>query len=541
MLTPDDIAHRRFLISLRGYDRDEVTTFLEEVGEQVRGLRRRLAELEAQVERDGEAVAAAGGDVRAALQVLGEEITRVLVAAEDSARETQSNAAVAAQEHRDEAAREARETVEQANRQAARVIAEAERRRDAVADEIAALERDRDRFLDELRASMASIGGVVGDLSGTAAGQDGATVAAVDTPISGDDATAAAEAEPVDVVIAPGDGSATPEQTPDDEPVVFESDVAPAAESTTGETPLADPSTAASEDVLDDVTRDIPAPPQVVEDTPAAPGDVEVATDAAERAEAVESAEAADAVAAADVVEVVDGDEVATVGSRRDASLHDLREAMGRQCKRGMQEIQNEVLASIRDQGRGASLDDLLPSEAELDDLGARAVEHLRGAYGRARTDAATELGADTPADDGDMARVQAAVAGFRAVLAHEITSALRATLRAGIEAEEPAPQLSERVGEAFRDLRGPVIETAVEEHLQRTYAHGLLDAWAQLGVEQIRWLAVDEPRCPERRCRTNAAEGAMAIGTAFPSGDAVPPAHQGCLCVVVPSDVEVG
>ncbi len=150
-------------------------------------------------------------------------------------------------------------------------------------------------------------------------------------------------------------------------------------------------------------------------------------------------------------------------------------------------------------------------------------------------------MDAEVPADEeaGDV-RVKEAMTRFRAVLGHEITSALRATLRAGLEAEEPSPQLSERVGEAFRDLRGPVVETAVEEHLQRTYAHGLVDAWRQLGVTQVRWQSVDEPRCPEGRCRTNAAEGTMAIGEEFPSGDAVPPAHQGCACVVVPVVDEV-
>ncbi len=528
MLTPDDIAHRRFLISLRGYDRDEVTTFLEEVGDEVRGLRRRLAELEAKVARDGESSAVPDGDVRAALQVLGQETTRVLVAAEDSAREIQSNAAVAAQEHRDEAAREARETVEQANRQAARVIAEAERRRDAVAAEIAALERDRDRFLDELRASMASIGGVVGGLTGTPAGSETSdtsepadTVAVPSSePEQGREQDEPAAA-PDEVVVAP-DEQAPAADTSElrDEPVVLESDVAPA------------PETAPSED-LEDVTTEMPAPAPVTEDT-APPSD-----------DLVQTTDAADAVEAADAVDVADGadgaDEVATVGSRRDATLHDLRDAMGRQCKRGMQEIQNEVLASIRDHGRGASLDDLLPSEAELDDLGARATTPLGYAYRQARVDAAAALGVDTPEGKGDASRVPAMAVRFREVLAHEITSALRATLRAGIEAEEPAPQLSERVGEAFRDLRGPVIETAVEEHLQRTYAHGLVDAWVELGVEEVRWQAVDEPRCPEGRCRTNAAEGVMAIGTEFPSGDSVPPAHQGCLCVVVPSVPEAG
>lgn len=496
VLIPDDIAQRRFLVALRGYDRDEVSTFLQEVAGEVRGLRARIAELQAELARATEAAAPDGVDPRAAFQALGQETTRVLVAAEEAAQEIEARAAAAAQDREDEAHREARETVDRANRQAARTIAEAERRRDAIAAEIAALREERDRFVEGLRASVASIGGVVGGL-GQPSGPADAPAPSADGDVAPADVT---QDESADVLVAPEPEAPTP--APDTQPVVFDDarpDV-PAVDDAPADTAVQDEATTDSP-VVEDTTAEVEGTGPDVEDT------------------------GPEQVAAGPSVE-----------SRRDQRLGDVRTAMTRQCKRGLQEIQNEVLASIRDHGRRASLDDLLPTEAELDELGSQGADHLAVAYDGALADAAAEVDGQPPAELVDGARVQAAAATFRAVLAHEVTSALRATLRAGLEAEEPEPQLSERVGEVFRDLRGPVVETAVDEHLQRTYGHGLLDAWEQLGVQGIRWQAHDEPRCPEGRCRTNAAEGVVALGEDFPSGDRVPPAHPGCTCVVVPA-----
>jgi DivIVA domain-containing protein len=46
VLTPEDIASRSFLVSLRGYDRDEVHSFLSEVADEVGSLQARIDELE---------------------------------------------------------------------------------------------------------------------------------------------------------------------------------------------------------------------------------------------------------------------------------------------------------------------------------------------------------------------------------------------------------------------------------------------------------------------------------------------------------------
>ncbi len=518
MLSPDDISQRRFLVALRGYDRDEVSTFLREVADEVRALRARVAELQAEVARADERSASGDADPRAAFQALGEETTRILVAAEESARDIEARAAAAAEAQRDEAARDARDTLEKANRQAARTIAEAERRRDAIAAEIAGLREERDRFVQGLRASMASIGGVVGGLDEPSPGPEAAGSVTPEPEAPQPVAPEPVRVEPPSDQLVMDSGEDPEGPIPGTEPVLLESAdaVTPVAE------PEAEPD--AAEESVDEPTIAEPAVDEPPVDEPAA----EV-VETIDTVEVVEVVEAVDGAA-------VDGAGVPTVESRRDDRLVEVRTAMTRQCKRGLQEIQNEVLASIRDHGRGARLDDLLPHEGDLDDLGTQGATHLAAAYNGALEDAAAEVAADPPAALVDGARVQAAVATFRAVLSHEVTSALRATLRAGLEAEEPEPQLSERVGEVFRDLRGPVIEATVDEHLQRTYGHGLLDAWQELGVGRILWQAHEEARCPEGRCRTNAAEGPVGLGEDFPSGDRVPPAHPGCTCVVVPA-----
>ena len=44
------------------------------------------------------------------------------------------------------------------------------------------------------------------------------------------------------------------------------------------------------------------------------------------------------------------------------------------------------------------------------------------------------------------------------------------------------------------------------------------------------------ETRCPEGMCRANQDQGAVAIGSDFPSGHAVPLAHEGCTCALEPA-----
>jgi DivIVA domain-containing protein len=484
--TPEDIRGRKFLIALRGYDRDEVHAFLDEVAAGYRELEDRIRQLQADLDRSAASPATApapappvgeGADARGALQALMEESNRILGAAQESTRELEEQAKARAAETVDRARREARELVDRANGQAARTVAEAERRRDAVAQEITDLQAEKAELLGGLRLAVARVTDAV-------AGLEGALVAAEEAPAAPEPAPEPAaesgpEPEPVEEEAPPV--AVEPEPEPEVEPE-------PVAAPPVAEEPVPEPEPEPEPDAGPE--------PDVPPEEPAAP----------------------------------------TIAGRRAAALEELRPALARRIKRALQDVQNGVLSALREQGRGAELDAVLPKDPDLDELGALGQEHLATTYATALADAAAAVEQDTPAQLVDGARVVSATATFRAVLAHEITSSLRATLRAGLEAGEPEPQLSERVGEVFRDLRGPVVEALADEHLSRAYAHGLLDAWQELGVEGIRWVLGDEPRCPENRCRSNAGEGVLAIGVDFPSGDRVPPAHPGCTCTIEPA-----
>ncbi|MGH2689919.1 MAG: DivIVA domain-containing protein, partial [Actinomycetota bacterium] len=83
-MDPEDIEAREFPTSLRGYDREEVDSFLRDVAAEVRRLRSALAQ---QVASASSPEAGSAPDTADAYRQVGDETARILVAAEQSARE----------------------------------------------------------------------------------------------------------------------------------------------------------------------------------------------------------------------------------------------------------------------------------------------------------------------------------------------------------------------------------------------------------------------------------------------------------------------
>jgi hypothetical protein len=284
---------------------------------------------------------------------------------------------------------------------------------------------------------------------------------------------------------------------------------------------------AAAVEVLDDGSDESEGDEPAV-DEPEASVEPDAGDDEAEEAEEEDPFEA-------DPFDVdVDADDRDPI-ALREQSLGGVRPGMLRRLKRGMQDVQNSVLDAT--QRAGGDAEAMLPSEGDLADLAATAQLFLSAAYRAGLNDGAELEGAELGEDEvGDPSRVPASAATFQSVLAHEIRSTLAPSLRAGIEAGEPATSLSERVGEVFRDLKGPIVEQLVDEHMLKVYASGMLDLWRARSVSRVRWVLGDESRCPENRCRTNATEGPVAPGDEFASGDRQPPAHDGCACALLPA-----
>lgn len=149
-LTPEEIQAREFLVSLRGYDRDEVHNFLEEVAKCVHDLQSQLEVLQAgqtlpQPPEDGRASEPerspnAEADPKPFLEDLGQMTQRIVEAAYESAAEIQ---------------RRARSRVErefaQARSQAAKLVAEGQRRREVIEGLVEMLEERRAALAEDLK------------------------------------------------------------------------------------------------------------------------------------------------------------------------------------------------------------------------------------------------------------------------------------------------------------------------------------------------------------------------------------------------------
>ena len=542
-------ADPNFTIVMRGYERDEVDAYLRDVLAETTRLGERVSQLESELAA-ARAAAKAETTPEAGFKQLGEETTRILVAAETAAREMREKAERQADAELAAADKAARERVEQASDHADRIVAEAESRQADIEAEIRRLEGVRAELVDRLRAAIGTTERAIGQ---TPSIDQDASRPTAPAPSSPRTPAFQPEAE-VEVEPAPGDEEEAPT------PVVEEEDditAAPPAEETTAE---------ADEDYLDEldlndiVLEDLDTEPagtaaadtpvediattdvveeagEVTEEGVAAPEQdvVDEAGGGADRG-AVEAAlaEADEAAGRTPLrVPVVDADPLML----RERSLAGVRPGMLRRLRRSLQELQNGVLESVRVRTDDNSVEDLLPTDAESGAIADVARIFLDAGYRAGRADAPTLTGGDSlqdpPTDStlvGDTADALA-----REVLA-ELRTTLAPSLRAGIEAVEPDASLSERVGEVFRDLKGPVVETVVDRHLTRTYGRATLDGWAEEGIGRVMWVLGDETRCPEGVCRANEAEGAIALGDEFSSGHAVPPAHDGCTCVLAPA-----
>lgn len=178
MLTPAEIQSREFLVSLRGYDRDEVHAFLEEVSALVGQLQEREEAPAAPPEEP--APPAPSGVPKEHFADVAAQTQRVLEAAYAAAEEIRSGA----ERHHDE-------LVATAKREAADVLSEltAQRRHEEAG--LAELAQRRQRYRDELAGLAGSLGGLVGELD--AANPD-----------------APADPDPGDAPAAPGEPPAAP-------------------------------------------------------------------------------------------------------------------------------------------------------------------------------------------------------------------------------------------------------------------------------------------------------------------------------------------
>lgn len=215
---------------------------------------------------------------------------------------------------------------------------------------------------------------------------------------------------------------------------------------------------------------------------------------------------------------------------RRGAVLEALVPDVVRASKRLLQDEHNTLLDAVR-RARGRPEPALLlPDPAQQRD----AWSVLLGP------------GADVAYNGGRLAvgksrRVASAPARVLAELVGVIVNPLRERLGAtieGVAAEGPYESASElqravgaAIGARYREWKTADLETRVVDVLCTAYGRGSYDGVGP--ATSLRWVPDEPGRCPD--CDDNALEPTPKGGV-FPTGQAHPPAHPGCRCLVVPA-----
>ena len=300
--------------------------------------------------------------------------------------------------------------------------------------------------------------------------------------------------------------------------------------------------------------RDVGALFQKLRSSGSAPADTAAPPIAeAASAVAVESTESGDdtAVLAADdvtvdasVIEEPEGDEPVgdePVGddqaalTERDTTLAPIADDLAHRAKRAVQDEQNDVLDGLRRQRGKIDVGKVLPpTEEQL----TRWAHVLQPSVDLAYAAGAATMGSDSDSDSGSGSGSGSAAAVPGALLtelATTVVTPLRTRLDSSLEsidAKSPADveiAIAQRLGARYREWRGQDLEEVLGDVLAAAYARGAYDA-APEGA-QLRWVAARVGKCPD--CDDNALEPTTR-GEDFPTGQAHPPAHPGCRCLVV-------
>jgi cell division septum initiation protein DivIVA len=555
--SPASIAAADFSIHRRGFDRDEVRSFVERVAAEIG----RLQEDNAHLADELEALRSGGAslDEATVAGLLGEEAARVLSTAREAAmqmkakaeegaerllREAQEEATQRREEAtldavrmRQEAAADGAAELEAAKQEGRQMVAEARavrermltdlaRRRDSGRAQLARLRADRDRLVAAFDDAGRTVDDVLADLRA-------ASPEPVDTPDieTVDEAVAAVAADAaVAAVAADAADAAEPDPAAPVAPVVAaESDpaapVAPvvAENATSGDT--AEPVVAihlGEEPSTLTYAGELDAEPEAHQR--ASVDDLFAKLRAGGPAEVVAGAVEADDADDVEAQEVSDqaGPDAAYLAERAEV-LEPIQRSMARHLKRALTNEQNEVLDALRRAKAPDDLDALVGAEAEH-------TERYRSAV--------------TPDVRAAALAGAASVGEPRDVPASEVQE----QVLADVTAEFVVP-LRERLAKALEDAGGDAIEAGAtlragyrEWRTQRAdelaahftlvaHGRGAYDAVAE--GTPIRWVVdPDGPLCPD--ADDNALGGVVCAGQAFPTGHCHAPAHPGCRCGIV-------
>ena len=96
----------------------------------------------------------------------------------------------------------------------------------------------------------------------------------------------------------------------------------------------------------------------------------------------------------------------------------------------------------------------------------------------------------------------------------------------------EGSEEAGDRVGAAFREWRGERVDRLAGDYATQAFSAGVTAA----GMDgKLRWVVTSSAGCSD--CADNALAGAVTASESFPTGHLHPPAHSGCRCLVAPTD----
>jgi hypothetical protein len=115
------------------------------------------------------------------------------------------------------------------------------------------------------------------------------------------------------------------------------------------------------------------------------------------------------------------------------------------------------------------------------------------------------------------------------------LVSPLRQRITVAIDSADggDAGGLVERIGARYREWKNQSLDAALAEVLAFAWSRGVYDAVPEGAV--LWWVPFEEGRCSD--CDDNGLEPTVK-GKHFPTGQALPPAHPGCRCLLAPAEV---
>lgn len=511
---PEDIESKEFLVSLRGYDREEVDAFLRELAEEIRRLKSDAQTVAPSSSPAGE------GDASTFYKQIGEETSKILVAAEEAGAEIRARASA-----------EAAELLASARNQSEEVRRAGEAQKQAAEDDLRRLREARSILANQLE----DVGRRLEE-----------TISRLQAPIEPATTASTTAAPPRPQVVPPPAATvieAPPKPRPEPE-VRAEPEPAPEPVPEPEPEPEVEEAPAPAEEVLE-------AEAAPVETTPVVEPEVEEISEP----ETVQEAAASDTETAPPLEDLLKEireerergrreveealremparETTAPTGKQEDVALarrgEVLREAplqAARRLKRLLQEDQNDLLDRIRThRGKGTFEGDISPADQQETRFAEGMGELLAEAFAAGRKVA----GAEDEADAGQP---------VRSLVARQLVTPLRRELsgavESGLKAQDTPTSIAERASDIYRVWKGVRTELLGEGLVFAAYHQGLVDVWRGEGAATKRWvLATDEQTCPRDVCKQNREAGAVAIDSAFPSGHMAPPAHGGCTCTL--------